>query len=65
MTDEFPTDRIPQRTRAYIYRVLLALLPVLTVAGVLTGATAPLVIALVAAVLGVGQATAYTSTEQK
>jgi hypothetical protein len=63
MPDEFTVDRIPYRTRAYIYRVALAVLPLLVAAGVLTGDTVPLVVAFIVAVLGLGQATVYTSTD--
>lgn len=60
--DEFPTDRIPYHTRAYIYRVFLAALPILGLVGVLSGAAAPLIAAFVLAILGLGQASVYTST---
>jgi hypothetical protein len=52
-----------ERTRAYLYRVLLAALPILTFAGVLTDEAAPLVAGLIAAVFGAGLAANNTSTQ--
>jgi heme/copper-type cytochrome/quinol oxidase subunit 4 len=56
-------DFIPEHVRAYVYRVLLALLPILVVLGVVTSSTVPLIIVLVEAVLGLGLAVANTSTD--
>lgn len=53
------SDVIPARLRAYLYPVLLAALPLLVAFGVITEDAAPLWAALVAALLGVGTATAY------
>jgi|688.fasta_scaffold100487_5 hypothetical protein len=52
-----------ERTRAYLYRVLLAALPILTFYGVLTDEAAPLVAGLIAAVFGAGLAANNTSTQ--
>ena len=52
-----------ESTRAYVYRVSLAVIPLLTAYGLLADATAALVIGLVGSVLNVGLATANTSTE--
>lgn len=54
--------RIPEHVRAYIYRVFLATMPLLVMAGVLTGGTAPLALAVVQAILGFGLASVNTST---
>lgn len=51
--------------RAYIYRVLLAALPLLTFYGLVTEEQVPLIVGLVSAVLGVGLATANTSTKNE
>lgn len=53
-----------ENVRAYIYRVSLALLPILTVYGVVEESKAPLIIAAVAAILNVGLAVKNTSTEK-
>jgi len=50
-------------TRAWIYRVLVAAVPVAIVYGVLDEATAAVWIGLAAAVLGVGLAAVNTSTK--
>ena len=50
-------------TRAWIYRVLTAALPILTFAGVLTDEAAPLVAGLIAAVFGAGLAANNTTTQ--
>jgi hypothetical protein len=52
-----------ENVRAYIYRVTLAALPLLTAYGVVSESKVPLIIGLVAAVLNVGLATANTSTK--
>lgn len=53
---------MPENVRAYIYRVSLAVLPLLTAYGLLSESRVPLVLGLVTAVLNVGLATAHTST---
>lgn len=55
---------MPESTRAYLYRVVLAALPILTAYGVVADNRAPLFAALAASVLSVGLATANTSTKQ-
>ena len=52
-----------EATRAWIYRVLVAAVPVLIAYGVLDEATAAVWIGLAAAVLGVGLAAVNTSTK--
>lgn len=52
-----------EATRAWIYRVLVAAVPVLIAYGVLDEATAAVWVGLAAAVLGVGLAVANTSTK--
>jgi hypothetical protein len=52
-----------EATRAYIYRVLLAIIPILTVYGIVDGNDAAVWIGLAGAVLGQGLATANTSTK--
>lgn len=52
-----------EATRAYLYRILLAALPLLTAYGVVAEEMVPLIVALVAAVLGVGLAVGNTSTK--
>lgn len=52
-----------EHTRAWIYRVLTAALPILTFAGVLTDEAGPLVAGLIAAVFGAGLAANNTSTQ--
>lgn len=57
-----------EATRAYIYRVILALLPLGVVWGAIKGDDAPLILTIVQAVLGIGGAalaTANTSTANK
>lgn len=51
-----------EQTRGYIYRILTAVVPLLITYGVLDDHSAPLWIALGAAVLGTGLASANTST---
>jgi hypothetical protein len=50
-----------ERTRAWIYRVVTAALPLLTAYGVVAESEVPLFIALAAAVLGTGMAAANTT----
>ena len=52
-----------ESTRAYIYRVITAAGPLLTAYGLVQDATWPLIVALVATVLGTGLASANTSTK--
>jgi hypothetical protein len=52
-----------ETTRAWLYRCLVAAVPVLIVYGVLDEATAAVWIGLAAAVLGVGLAAVNTSTK--
>lgn len=54
---------IPEHVRAYIYRVLVAAQPILTVYGIIDDQAAALWLGLAAAVLGLGLATANTSTK--
>lgn len=51
-----------EATRAWIYRVLVAAIPVLIAYGIVDQATAAVWIGLAAAVLGVGLAAVNTST---
>lgn len=56
-----------EATRAYIYRVILALLPLAVVYGAVKGDDAPLIVAVAQAVLGIGGAAlaaANTSTHK-
>lgn len=56
---------IPEKTRAWIYRISMALVPVLTGYGVISEGKAALWLGLIGAVLGTGaslMATAHTST---
>lgn len=52
-----------EKTRAYIYAVLVAAVPIAIVYGILDTQTAALWLGLAAAVLGLGLATANTSTK--
>lgn len=52
-----------KQTRAWIYRVVLAAMPILTAYGVVSENDAPLFVALAAAVLSAGLATVNTSTK--
>lgn len=45
-----------EATRAYLYRIVLAVIPILVVAGYVAGDQAELWLGLAAAVLGVGSA---------
>lgn len=56
-------ENMKESTRAYIYRVLLAALPLLTLWGVVSEEDAPLYVGLAAAILSVGLAAKNTSTE--
>lgn len=58
---------MPENQRAYIYRVCVALIPILVAAGIVAGGDAQLWLGLAAAVLGVGSAglaTANTTTSK-
>ena len=50
-------------TRAWIYRIILAAIPILTYYGVLTEDVAPMVVGLVTAFLGTGLAVLNTSVK--
>jgi len=52
-----------EATRAWIYRILTAAVPVLIVYGILDAATAAVWVGLAAAVLGTGLAAVNTSTK--
>lgn len=52
-----------EKARAYVYRVTLAALPLLTAYGLVKESDVPLIVGLVAAVLNVALATANTSTK--
>lgn len=52
-----------ESVRAYIYRVSLAVIPLLTAYGLLADETAALIVGLAGAVFNAGLATANTSTE--
>lgn len=58
-----PADRIPYRVRAYLYRVATALGLVAGAYGLVSDEKLPLVLGLVATVLGTGQAVVYTPTK--
>jgi hypothetical protein len=51
---------IPYKTRAYMYRILLAAVPVMLSLSWLTESEVASVVAFAGAVLGLGTATAYT-----
>jgi hypothetical protein len=51
-----------EATRAWIYRIVTAVIPILTAYGVISEAEAPLFVALAAAVLSTGLAAVNTST---
>jgi hypothetical protein len=53
-----------ESTRAYIYRVVIAALPLLTLWGVIQEKDAPLYVGLAAAILSVGLAVKNTSTDR-
>ena len=52
-----------EQTRAYIYRVLTAAVPLVTAYGIIDGRTAALWLGLVAAILGTSLAAYNTSTK--
>lgn len=52
-----------ETTRAWLYRVLVAVVPILTAYGVVAEEKAPLFVALAAAVFGNGLAAKNTSTK--
>lgn len=54
---------IPETTRAWIYRVLLALQPIVVAYGLVTETEAVLWVGVVSAVLGTGLAAVNTSTQ--
>jgi len=59
---------IPERTRAWIYRISVAVVPVLTGYGVIEDSKAALWLGLIGAVLGTGaslMASANTSTKSR
>lgn len=62
MPDKFHLIFTPA-VRAWIYRVCVALVPLLMVAGIVTDETAPLILGLAAAVLSTGTAAAHTPTK--
>jgi hypothetical protein len=53
---------IPENIRAYLYRIIVAALPILTAYGIVKDTEVPLYIGLAAAILSTGLATANTST---
>lgn len=53
-----------ERTRAYLYRVLLAAIPLLQAYGIVEDEQVPLIVGLVGAVLATGLATLNTSTDK-
>jgi hypothetical protein len=60
-----PNNRSPimdEATRAWIYRIVTALIPIATAYGVVAESEAPLFVGLAAAILGTGLAAANTST---
>jgi hypothetical protein len=56
---------LPEYRRAWLYRVLLAVVPILIAYGAVKEADAALWVALAGAVLGTGTASAHTSTDPK
>ncbi len=54
-----------EATRAYIYRIVLAVIPILTTYGVVAEEKAPLFLALAASILSVGLAAKNTSTSSE
>lgn len=54
---------LPYSVRVYLYRILLALTPILTTYGVMAEQHAALWAGLASAILGLGTATAYTQRE--
>jgi hypothetical protein len=54
--------KFDQNTRAWIYRILLAIQPLAVAYGLVTGDLAALWVNVTAAVLGIGLATANTPT---
>lgn len=54
-------DLTNESTRAWVYRVITAALPLLTAYGVVADETVPLYLALAAAILGTGLAARNTS----
>jgi hypothetical protein len=52
-----------EQTRAYIYRVLTAAVPIVTAYGIVDGRTAALWLSMAAAILGTGLAAYNTSTK--
>lgn len=58
-------DLSNESTRAWIYRVLLAAQPLIVAYGLASSETAALWAAFAAAVLGLGLATAHTSTKEQ
>jgi hypothetical protein len=55
---------IPYRVRAYMYRVLLAVVPLLISFSLITEFQAGYIVGLLGAVLGLGTATVYTETKK-
>jgi hypothetical protein len=54
-----------EANRAWLYRVLLAAVPLLILSGAIDASSAALWVALAASVLGLGTATANTSTKRQ
>lgn len=54
-----------EATRAYIYRIVLAVIPILTAYGVVAEEKAPLFVALAASVLSTALAVKNTSTDNE
>ena len=52
-----------EQTRAYIYRVLTAAVPLVTAYGIIDGRTAALWLGVIGALLGIGLASMNTSTK--
>lgn len=56
---EAPREVVPAAVRAYLYPVVLAVVPLLVAYGLISAEVAPLWVALGTALLGLGTATAY------
>lgn len=56
--------KLTQRRRAYIYRVAVAVLPLLVATGIIADALVPTVIAVIGAVLVPGLAAVNTTTKE-
>lgn len=59
-----PNELVPRSARIYIYNVSLALIPILSMLGIINEEAVPLVISLLGAILALGVARTHVTPEE-